>query len=165
VRNLARCGTVHGRPESVFTITGIRIYRIRTQLQGNEEGVLTPGMALAEHRHARAWLEQQLRQPFAGPTVVVSHFAPHRLSVHRRFLGNPLNPAFVSDLSPLLAQADIWIHGHTHDSFDYRLGRCRVVANPAGYPLAKLTRDQQVQPLARENAAFDPGFLVEIGSA
>jgi hypothetical protein len=24
VRNISRCGTVHGQPESVFTITGIR---------------------------------------------------------------------------------------------------------------------------------------------
>jgi len=23
---------------------------------------------------------------------------------------------------------------HTHDSFDYRVGRCRVVTNPRGYP-------------------------------
>jgi hypothetical protein len=30
VRNLARCGTVHGRPESVFTITGIRNYATTT---------------------------------------------------------------------------------------------------------------------------------------
>jgi hypothetical protein len=41
VRNIARCGTVHGRPESVFTITGIRTladlddaYENSTEFQG-----------------------------------------------------------------------------------------------------------------------------------
>ena len=27
----------------------------------------------------------------------------------------------------------LWVHGHMHDSFDYRLGRTRVVCNPRGY--------------------------------
>jgi hypothetical protein len=34
----------------------------------------------------------------------------------------------------LLPQADLWLHGHVHDSFDYWAG-CRIVANPRGYPL------------------------------
>ena len=25
---------------------------------------------------------------------------------------------------------DLWVHGHTHNSFDYTLGRTRVVVNP-----------------------------------
>jgi Icc-related predicted phosphoesterase len=28
----------------------------------------------------------------------------------------------------------LWIHGHTHESRDYRLGATRIVANPCGYP-------------------------------
>lgn len=39
---------------------------------------------------------------------------------------------------------------------------CCVAANPMGYSQAKLNRDQQVQPLARKNVAFDTGFLLEI---
>ncbi|HEY5580610.1 MAG TPA: hypothetical protein VIK56_05520 [Rhodoferax sp.] len=39
----------------------------------------------------------------------------------------------MNDLTALVQQADVWLHGHVHNSFDYRLGRCRVVANPAGY--------------------------------
>lgn len=26
-----------------------------------------------------------------------------------------------------------WVHGHTHDSFDYDVRGCRVVCNPRGY--------------------------------
>ena len=28
---------------------------------------------------------------------------------------------------------DLWVHGHTHDSFDYVLGWTQVVVNPYGY--------------------------------
>jgi hypothetical protein len=100
-------------------------------------GPLRTAQTLADHACSRRWLAQQLAQPFAGATVVVTHHAPHPLSIHARFAGHPINAGFVSDLTTLLAGADLWLHGHTHDSFDYRVGRCRVVANPAGYLLQR----------------------------
>jgi hypothetical protein len=27
-----------------------------------------------------------------------------------------------------------WIHGHTHDEFDYTIGITKVLCNPRGYP-------------------------------
>jgi len=86
------------------------------------------------HRAHRAWLEARLAAPFAGPTVVVTHFLPHPGSIAPRFATHPLNPAFASDLRPLLARATLWIHGHTHAAADYRAGGARVVCNPRGYP-------------------------------
>jgi hypothetical protein len=52
-----------------------------------------------------------------------------------RFRNDPMSPAFSSDLEALMMryQPDLWIHGHTHDSFDYQIGRTRVICNPAGY--------------------------------
>jgi hypothetical protein len=38
VRNLARCGTVHDRPESAFTIAGIRNHVIAVQLAAGLAG-------------------------------------------------------------------------------------------------------------------------------
>jgi predicted phosphodiesterase len=96
---------------------------------------LTTQDALERHMLARAWLEQEMAKPFEGKTVVVTHHGPHERSVHPRYLGNPLNAAFCSDLSDLMPGADLWVHGHTHDGFDYQVGRCWVVANPAGYIL------------------------------
>jgi len=52
--------------------------------------------------------------------VVITHHGVHPDSVHPRFAGSSLNPAFISDLTPLVAKADLWIHGHVHDSFDYQ---------------------------------------------
>jgi DNA repair exonuclease SbcCD nuclease subunit len=118
---------------------------------------------LAEHIHigSQAWLKRKLAEPFDGKTVVVSHHAPHPESIHPRFAGSLLNAAFVSDLSPLLKEADCWIHGHVHDSFDYRIGRARVIANPRGYAG---NREAAASPeqLVWENALFDPELVIEV---
>jgi Icc-related predicted phosphoesterase len=117
--------------------------------------------ALAEHERSRKWLAEELAKPFEGKTVVVTHHGPHPLSTHPRFAGNDLNPAFISDLSELLPGADLWVHGHVHDGADYQVGRCRVVANPAGYILNRrmaVTRTDFIF----ENKTFDAGLVVEI---
>src|SRR5690606_32821135 len=41
----------------------------------------TTSHALRRHRESRAWLEAHLARPHDGPTVVVTHHAPHRNSV------------------------------------------------------------------------------------
>jgi len=73
-------------------------------------------------------------------------------SIHQRFAGSPVNLCFVSDAEYLLEGVDLWIHGHTHDSFDYRLGGTRVVCNPRGY----------VRDGVQENARFDPGLVLAV---
>ena len=84
-------------------------------------------------RH-RAWLEAELAKPFSGKTVVVTHFAPHPKSIAPAYANHPANPGFVVDLEPLMGRAALWIHGHTHTFFDYRMNGTRVVCNPRGYP-------------------------------
>lgn len=90
--------------------------------------------ALSEHEQSARWLERESAREYDGRTVVVTHHAPHPGSVHPKYAGNPVNGAFVSDLAELVPQAHLWLHGHVHDSFDYSVGGCRVVANPLGYP-------------------------------
>ncbi|SAL43336.1 phosphoesterase [Caballeronia sordidicola] len=120
----------------------------------------SPQLALAEHVKSRQWLSTQLASPFDGKTVVVTHHGPHRNSVHPRYGNDLLNAAFVSDLTPLVEQAHLWVHGHVHDSFDYIVGSCRVVANPRGY--ARQRYAASVSQLEWENPAFDPSLVVEI---
>ena len=123
-------------------------YRIRSGT-----GMFTARRALAEHELARAWLKNELVRPYDGKTVVITHHGPHPLSVHPRYVGDPLNAAFVSDLSELVPKVDLWIHGHVHDSFDYKVGRCRVVANPRGY-----VRDIHAAPRAADLVYENPDF-------
>lgn len=88
----------------------------------------------------QAWLRAELAQPFDGPTVVITHFAPSLRSTDPRYGLTPGSAGFCNALDDCLAQADLWLHGHVHTPCDYvipaqRPGAraCRVVANPLGY--------------------------------
>jgi predicted phosphodiesterase len=112
----------------------------------------TPEDALALHKISREWLEMKLsREAFNGKTVVITHHAPSKLSVPKQYTNDALTPCFTSALDRLVELADFWIHGHMHESFDYRLGKCRVVCNPRGYC--------NYQP---ENRQFDALKLIDI---
>lgn len=126
--------------------------RIRTSAAS--EALFAPADSMRLFERYAAWLEQQLQEPFAGPTVVITHHAPSRRSISRRFAGSPINACFVSDLERLMGRdrVALWIHGHTHDSFDYVVNGTRVVCNPRGY-----ARDG-----INENRAFDPKLVVEL---
>lgn len=123
----------------------------------NLTGFFRPEDSINIHRESRRWLKQALEEPFDGPTVVVTHHAPSGQSVNPRFEGDPLNPAFASELSDLAGLADVWVHGHMHDSCDYDWGGTRVICNPRGYPL-RLDGQRDMW----ENAQFDPAFLFEV---
>jgi Icc-related predicted phosphoesterase len=94
-----------------------------------------PPQLAARHQKTRAFFESRLSQPFAGPTVAISHHAPCELSIHERYRGGSghLNASYASRLDALMGLAVLWVHGHTHDSFDYDAGGTRVVCNPRGY--------------------------------
>jgi len=79
------------------------------------------------------WLRAALAQPYPGPTVVVTHFAPSLRSADPRYGLTPGTAGFCNNLDELLEQADLWLHGHLHAPSDYLHHGCRVVANPLGY--------------------------------
>lgn len=86
-------------------------------------------LALAD----QAWLTQALSEPFEGPTVVITHFAPSLKSADPRYGLTPGTAGFCNALDHLLPKADLWLHGHLHCAHDYVHLGCRVVANPLGY--------------------------------
>lgn len=126
----------------------------RIRLNDDAPDLFTPRHSMALFRRDRDWLAGELAKAHDGPTVVVTHHAPARGSIHPRFGQSLLNACFVSDAQDLLggARVQLWIHGHTHDSFDYVLNGTRVVCNPRGYAKGGVN----------ENAAFDPDFTVGI---
>jgi predicted phosphodiesterase len=92
------------------------------------------------HRHSYEWLERELAKPFAGKTVVVTHFLPHREGIHTMHLQrgfDALVPYFTVDCSPLMQRypIDVWMYGHTHNSVDLIVENgTRLVSNQRGYP-------------------------------
>lgn len=84
--------------------------------------------------------------------VVITHHLPHPRSIAPQHAGSSLNRFFVAEDAAALverSEARLWIHGHTHASCDYVIGKTRVVCNPRGYP-------------HEANDGFDPGLVVEI---
>ena len=94
-----------------------------------------PQEAALLHHKSRTYLADILATPFAGPTVVVTHHAVHWQSVHPRFRSDPVTAGFASDLSALIEayRPALWVHGHVHNSSDYRVGATRIICNPHGY--------------------------------
>jgi Icc-related predicted phosphoesterase len=87
----------------------------------------------AQAQADQAWLTQALSEPFAGPTVVITHFAPSLKSADPRYGLTPGTAGFCNALDHLLPKANVWVHGHLHCAHDYVHEGCRVVANPLGY--------------------------------
>lgn len=109
-----------------------------------------PQEAWLLHQQSRAVIETTLAKPFDGATVVVTHHASG--SIHARYKSDLLTAAYVSDLTAVIesGRPELWVHGHVHENFDYRVGATRVICNPHGY--------------GTENARFDPALVVEVGS-
>ncbi len=126
----------------------------RIKLSDEAEQLFTPAASRQLFDQSVAWLESRFAEPFAGPTVVISHHAPSPGSIHPKYAGSPVNLAFISDLDAQLSrwQPSLWIHGHVHDSFDYRIHDTRVLCNPRGYARTGVP----------ENPAFDPQLVVSV---
>jgi predicted phosphodiesterase len=98
------------------------------------------------------WLRRALAPTHDGPTVAVTHFAPSLSSADPRYGLVPGTAGFCNALDPLLADAQLWLHGHLHAPSDYVKYGCRVVANPLGY-LRKGEQD-----------GWRPDLLIEVGA-
>lgn len=110
--------------------------------------MLSPEAVREIHLTHRTWLQEQLKQVHAEgiPTVVISHHSVCPKSIAPKYQTYHSNGAFVTDLSEWMHAVwapKLWIHGHTHDAFDYVEGNTRVVVNPRAYPKETSTTDVQ----------------------
>jgi predicted phosphodiesterase len=136
-------------------------YRLIRKADGS---LLTAQDTVRLHERDRNWLAKHIAEPFDGPTVVITHHAPHPRSVAQRFKGNPINGGFVSNLEDLMPGVDVWIHGHTHDGFDYVVDhvdgrKTRVLANPAGYRKRLPSPDR---PFLFENKTYRDDWVIAL---
>jgi len=73
-------------------------------------GALFDAVAMREQALlCQQWLADALAQPFDGPTVVVTHFAPSLRSADPRYGLTPGTAGFCNALDHLLAHADLWL--------------------------------------------------------
>jgi hypothetical protein len=86
---------------------------------------------------------------------VITHFAPSAASADPRFGQQPSTASFCNDDQAMIAQAELWLHGHVHCCHDYTVARgsrraSRVVCNARGL------QDKN------EGMGFDPLCVLEV---
>lgn len=160
---------INGDAHRGMTVAGERMNDFRKIRTGRYVERFRPPHALARHRRSRAFLETELGRERTGPLVIVTHHAPiPEITEDPGGSGNDptLDPAYRSDLRALMSPApddgggtsrpaDLWIYGHTHESFDAVIGETRVISNSKGYGPWPGQRSW-------DNANFDDKFVVEI---
>jgi predicted phosphodiesterase len=170
---------LNGDAERSMAVAGDRMNDSKKIRTSNYRQRFLPHHALARHNRSVAFLEAEMRKPRKGKQLVVAtHHAPlPDLTNAPGGSGNDsaLDPAFRSDLRRLMVSApddgrgvlrpaDLWIYGHTHESFDSKtwigskeeVGETRVVSNAKGYG------PWPGQHRSYDNAGFDEKLIIEI---
>jgi hypothetical protein len=119
---------------------------------------MNPDDTYAFHQNTKKYLQENLELFQNDKVWVLTHHAPSYQSVHPKYRTSGIaNGAYVSDLDDFIfnhPQIKYWSHGHTHTSFDYQIGECRVICNPRGYYNGYNNADL--------NLEFNPNFEIEI---
>ena len=97
----------------------------------------SPEDAVDDHNKALDYINHVTAEKPDEKFVVISHHCPSEQSVHDKYRADTvMNGGFRSNLDDFICyrpQIKLWMHGHTHEEFDYVLGETRVVCNPRGY--------------------------------
>jgi len=118
---------------------------------------LRPLDTMSHHQRAKEYIYADIKaQKDAGnKVVVITHHAPSYQSVAEPYKGRMINGAYCTELGVAICnlEPDLWVHGHTHYSFDYEIHKTRIVCNPRGYSTG-VASDLNVD--------FDDRLIIEI---
>jgi len=111
-------------------------FRIVKYFDGVNYYKYTPEQSTKENKKSLEYIKHALSN--SKDCVVITHHSPSENSCHPKYKHETLmNGAFHNKLDYMMELSDnikLWVHGHTHDEFDYTIGITRVVCNPRGYP-------------------------------
>jgi predicted phosphodiesterase len=114
---------------------------------------LLPYDVIREHDKFMEFLLKKFDEPFDGKTVVMTHHSPGNELKRMGRRGDKMGPAYFADIEEIIGnhnKAHLWVHGHTHQNWDYMINETRVVCNPYGY-WGKST-----------NSGFDPDLILKV---
>lgn len=118
----------------------------------------TAAIFAVEHAYLRemlildnAALSERLGAKSISKRVVVTHHLPSASSVHIQHARSRVVAAYASRIDDTVKLADLWVHGHTHESFDYKIRGVgghvtRVVCNPRGYSSPRMSGNTRFKP-------------------
>ena len=84
--------------------------------------------------------------------IIITHHLPSFQSISTGFRNDHLSYAYASDLIDTIITLNprLWIHGHTHVSFDYNFQNTRIICNPRGYVNYSV------------NKQFNPNLIIDV---
>ena len=88
------------------------------------------------HRLSLEFILQELKKPFDGKIVVMTHHVPSFETIGLDMRFSNLREAFCSNLDAVFRdhfQINLWIHGHAHDFSQIKLYNTIIARNPLGY--------------------------------
>ena len=94
------------------------------KIRKSKEKYITPSDVVAMYDVSVDFIKKELIQCRTDKvkSFVLTHFAPSKESVVKASRGDPKSAYWASDCDNLVRMANVWAHGHTHTSFDYRIG-------------------------------------------
>ena len=97
----------------------------------------SPEDCVEDHKAFLKVIDDTITSNPTGTFVVVGHHAPSKKSTKPGYEKDLIvGGAYSSDLDEFILshpQIKVWVHGHTHDKFDYMIGSTRIVSNARGY--------------------------------
>ena len=97
----------------------------------------SPEDCVEDHKAFLKVIDDTITSNPTGTFVVVGHHAPSKQSVKPGYEKDLIvGGAYSSDLDEFILshpQIKVWVHGHTHDKFDYMIGSTRIISNARGY--------------------------------
>ena len=124
---------------------------------GSNYRKLRPDDTLEFHKKSKQFLLDTLPMFENQKVWVLTHHSPSHQSIHPKYRMETTNGSYASDLDDLILshpQIKYFSHGHTHSSFNYLIGECRVICNPRGYWNGYNTSGL--------NLDFDPNLTIEL---
>lgn len=98
--------------------------------------VLTATDTLNDHKLFIEALNDDIANNTGKQYFIVTHHAPSYTSCDRRYIGDGLNPGYMSNLNELMMhnpQIKNWAHGHLHRRARVNVGDCKIWIHARGY--------------------------------
>jgi len=93
--------------------------------------------AVVDHKQMLEFIHTTVSNDPSKKYVVVGHHCPSKLSTKPQYEKDVLmNGGYSSRLDDFIIDhpsIKLWVHGHTHHTFDYMVGSTRIACNPRGY--------------------------------
>lgn len=131
---------------------------------------LRAAQTIEEFVKTRSYIEDVLKQPFDGPTAVLTHHAPHPEGLRRE--SEEKDPEFstfsycyASNLTSTIERLapDLWAHGHIHGFKEYSVGSTKLVRNARGHAWSDdFTKKSDQVTTGQLKRGFNPNYRIDL---